>query len=212
MEEKIEEQQIEQFLVVPRSIIQNKELTIADRWVLARAFSFKEFFESPQNTADFLGLSVSAVQKSKQKLESLGYLIVIEDAGHGKRYKCDMEKVMNGTPKEPKERTQRSKDIDEAFDIWQEVLGTPLIKSNNKDRFALNSMLNRKDFDLEKLRYALMLVRESEKDKYKRFAIVDFQSLQRHYNELIAWARSKRTQQVERKKKTLIDLGGGEDE
>lgn len=110
--------------------------------------------------------------------------------------------------KEVKEvkRTQRSLDIDLAFDIWEEILGTPLTRGNGKERFAVNAILNRKDYDIEKLKYAIMLVRESDKDKYKRFSIYNFQTLQRHLDELVSWARGKKAQIENNRKSNLLDL------
>lgn len=102
-------------------------------------------------------------------------------------------------PKAPVEnsqpvRSQRSLEIDEAFRIWEEVMGYPL-QTNKTDRPAVHNMLQRKDMDLDKLRMLIVLVKKSQADRYKRFSITDFTSLKYKQNELIAWAHEKAAQQ-----------------
>lgn len=102
-------------------------------------------------------------------------------------------------PKAPVEnsqpvRSQRSLEIDEAFRIWEEVMGYPL-QTNKTDRPAVHNMLQRKDMDLDKLRMLILLVKKSQADRYKRFSITDFTSLRYKQNELIAWAHEKAAQQ-----------------
>lgn len=91
-------------------------------------------------------------------------------------------------------RSQRSLEIDEAFRIWEEVMGYPL-QANKTDRPAVHNMLQRKDMDLDKLRMLIVLVKKSQADRYKRFSITDFTSLKYKQNELIAWAHEKAAQQ-----------------
>lgn len=101
-------------------------------------------------------------------------------------------------PKAPVEnsviRSQRSLEIDEAFRMWQEIMGYPLTP-NKTDRPAVHNMLQRKDMDLDKLRMLILLVKKSQADRYKRFSITDFTSLRYKQNELIAWAHEKAAQQ-----------------
>ena len=91
-------------------------------------------------------------------------------------------------------RSQRSLDIDEAFVIWQEVMGYPLAVAN-KERMSINSILSRKGMDIDKLRLMVRLVAESQSDKYKRFSISSYTDLLYKTNELMAWAREKQAQQ-----------------
>ena len=91
-------------------------------------------------------------------------------------------------------RTQRSLDIDQAFIIWQEVMGYPL-QAGKKERLSINSILSRKGMDLEKLRLLVRLVAESQSDRYKRFSIASFTDLLYKTNDLMAWAREKQAQQ-----------------
>ena len=91
-------------------------------------------------------------------------------------------------------RSQRSLDIDEAFKIWEEVMDYPLV-ANKTDRHAVNSILSRKDMDMEKLRMLVALVKKSQTDRYKRFSITNYTDLMYKTNDLVAWAHEKAAQQ-----------------
>lgn len=91
------------------------------------------------------------------------------------------------------DRSQRSLDIDEAFQIWEEVMGYPLQK-NATDRRSVNAILNRKEMDMGKLRMLVELVKRSHTDKYKRFSISCYTDLLYKTNDLIAWAHEKAAQ------------------
>lgn len=97
-------------------------------------------------------------------------------------------------PVEEPVRTQRSLDIDQAFLMWEEVMGYPLHETK-KERFSVNTILRRKEMDLDKLRVMLRLVEASQHDKYKRFSISSFTDLMYKTNELRAWAKEKYAQQ-----------------
>jgi hypothetical protein len=84
-------------------------------------------------------------------------------------------------------------DIDQAFLIWEEVMGYPL-QAAKKERMSINSILSRKGMDLDKLRLMVRLVAESQSDKYKRFSISSYTDLLYKTNELMAWAREKQAQ------------------
>ena len=90
-------------------------------------------------------------------------------------------------------RTQRSLDIDQAFLIWEEVMGYPLAAAG-KERFSINSILSRKGMNLDKLRLMVRLVAESQSDRYKRFSISSYTDMLHKTNELMAWAREKHAQ------------------
>lgn len=80
------------FISVPFEIMLDERLTLADKFIYGRALFFHELFESVEKTAAFIGISVSQAQKSKLKLEKLGFLRCIEDTGRGKRYKAIYDK------------------------------------------------------------------------------------------------------------------------
>lgn len=89
---------------------------------------------------------------------------------------------------------KRNPDINEAFTIWEEVMGYPLHETT-KERFSINSILRRKEMDLDKLRMLIRLVEASQHDKYKRFSISSFTDLMYKTNDLMAWAKEKQAQQ-----------------
>jgi len=89
---------------------------------------------------------------------------------------------------------KRNQDINEAFVIWEEVMGYPLHETT-KERFSINSILRRKEMNLDKLRILIRLVEASQHDKYKRFSISSFTDLMYKTNELMAWAKEKQAQQ-----------------
>lgn len=76
------------FISVPFEAMLDERLTLADKFIYGRALFFHELFESVEKTAAFIGISVSQAQKSKLKLEKLGFLRCIEDTGRGKRYEA----------------------------------------------------------------------------------------------------------------------------
>lgn len=90
-------------------------------------------------------------------------------------------------------RTQRSLDIDQAFVIWEEIMGYPL-QANKTDRRSLQAILSRKGMDLDKLRLMVRLVAESQQDRYKRFSITSYTDLLYKTNDLMAWAHEKQAQ------------------
>lgn len=91
-------------------------------------------------------------------------------------------------------RTQRSVDIDECFAIFEEVLGMPPMGSTKDERFACNSLLQRKGMTPDKMRTILMVVRQADSDRYKRFSIGGFVDLRNEMPKLMAWAREKSAQ------------------
>lgn len=88
---------------------------------------------------------------------------------------------------------KKNPDIDQAFLMWEEVMGYPLHETK-KERFSVNTILRRKEMDLDKLRVMLRLVEASQHDKYKRFSISSFTDLMYKTNELRAWAKEKYAQ------------------
>ena len=72
------------YVVLTQDILCNKELAPSDKLVLARMSGFEIFFESPEATAELLGISADKVRKAKQKLEKLGYIETVQNSGRGK--------------------------------------------------------------------------------------------------------------------------------
>lgn len=74
------------YLAIPMPIMMNPELTLADKVVYGRAYSFESLFESPTQTSMALGISADQVRKSKRKLEKLGLLRCIKETYYGKAF------------------------------------------------------------------------------------------------------------------------------
>lgn len=105
----------------------------------------------------------------------------------------DTKVSLGESPKEVAVRSQRSLDIDQAFLIWEEVMGYSLQQST-KERQSINALLSRKEMTLDKLRNMIRLVEASQHDKYKRFSISSFTDLVYKTNDLKAWAKEKYAQ------------------
>lgn len=75
------------YVVITQSILGDARLNANDKIVLAHIAGFEEFFASNQATGEFLGLSERQVERSKQKLQRLGFIEVIKDTGRGRIYR-----------------------------------------------------------------------------------------------------------------------------
>ena len=85
-----EEQKRSKISIINGDILSDKNLTPSEKMVYARICYFELFFESPKETAEYLGLSEWAVKSAKRKLEQLGYIICVQDTGRGKQYIADI--------------------------------------------------------------------------------------------------------------------------
>ena len=74
------------FVVITQEILSDKKLNAIEKIILARICSFERFFEACSTTADELGTTELVVQRTKRKLAKLGYIVEVEDTGHGKVY------------------------------------------------------------------------------------------------------------------------------
>ena len=82
------------FIILTQNILGDQSLTPCDKLVLARITGFTTFYESNAATAEFLGIGEDTVKKSKQKLEKLGYIMLVADNGHGKRYAPNYNQIL----------------------------------------------------------------------------------------------------------------------
>lgn len=73
-------------VVIREDILSDEHLTPTDKIIYAWVCSFDEFSESPETTAELLGLKADTVRKAKAKLEKLGYIRCIRNTGRGKVY------------------------------------------------------------------------------------------------------------------------------
>lgn len=82
------------FILLTQNILGDQSLTPCDKLVLARITGFTTFYESNATTAEFLGIGEDTVKKSKQKLEKLGYILLVADNGHGKKYAPNYNQIL----------------------------------------------------------------------------------------------------------------------
>ena len=117
-------------VVIAESVLQDKGIPLVAKLVYARICYFDEFFESPEKTADYLGVSVSSVRKAKQTLEKRGYIKCIESTGRGKKYVAN---VHSGRLKIAKASLAKSANLAEKPTLeGEQNLPTSLAKSANQ--------------------------------------------------------------------------------
>jgi hypothetical protein len=145
--------------------------------------------------------AIRIVKNCKPTQKCLGRLRKNDKAAYAKMPNIDksIDKSIDIESKDsieelPLKVDKRNPNIDEAFAIWEEVMGYQLHQTT-KERFSVNSILRRKDMSLDKLRVLIRLVEASQHDKYKRFSISSFTDLMYKTNDLMAWAREKQAQQ-----------------
>lgn len=74
------------FVVMEQEILCRKDLSITAKLVYARMSGFKEFWESPEKTGEFLGKSAKTIIGARQELERKGFIKCIRNTGRGKAY------------------------------------------------------------------------------------------------------------------------------
>ena len=80
------------YLIMPISLLQCEKHSEAEKKVLARAMSFgsHRYYESIENSAKFLGMSESAVEKARAKFVKLGYFKKVDFRNNTTVYEvCD---------------------------------------------------------------------------------------------------------------------------
>lgn len=86
------------FIVLRKEVIDDKNLTMSEKFVYVRMCQFDEYFESCKEAGEILGLSAETVKKAKQKIVKLGYASELTNTGRGKVYKVydiDEQKRIN---------------------------------------------------------------------------------------------------------------------
>lgn len=102
---------------------------------------------------------------------------------------------------QPEKKVKKSsKEINEIFEYWEEIVGQKINSNIKSNRFAASNLL--KKFGEAKLKQLIVGVSKSHFDRYAP-RISDFRSLQSKVDELITWGR--RTA-VDRKSKTGVVL------
>lgn len=97
------ENKTEQFLMVPYTILQNKELKDSDKMTLALIYSFhnnnKEVYISNNKLGYMLGVSRTTASERVTKLETLGYIKCERIMVNGKERRTIIPLKMVGEPK-----------------------------------------------------------------------------------------------------------------
>lgn len=83
------------FVILTQDILACKELTTNEKLVFARISGFKEFFEAPEMTAEFLNISIDTVRAAKQKLVKLGFILELTNTGRGKIYAPNLNALLS---------------------------------------------------------------------------------------------------------------------
>ena len=86
-----EEMERSEVVVINGAILRDQRLTAQEKIVYSRIAFFKEYFESAEAAAKFLGMKPQTVQRAKRSLEALGYIKCIKNTGRGKVYMSDIE-------------------------------------------------------------------------------------------------------------------------
>lgn len=126
------------FIVIPEYILGLKELNPTDKLVYARIVGFKEYYESQEHCAEFLGVSSRMVAEAKRKLEKLGLIKCVRNTGRGKIYNVDLNQdFQNLDDRVPKNGEQTSK-------IWISDLQNldTYNKVNNKEDNKVNKYIS----------------------------------------------------------------------
>ena len=93
----------EQFVMVPYTILQNKELKDSDKMTLALIYSFhnnnKQVYISNSKLGEMLGISRTAASERVTKLETLGYIKCERVMVNGKERRTILPLKMVGEPK-----------------------------------------------------------------------------------------------------------------
>jgi DNA-binding Lrp family transcriptional regulator len=96
------EDKTEQFLMVPYTILQNKELKDSDKMTLALIYSFhnnkKEMYMSNNRLGYMLGVSRTTASERVTKLETLGYIKCERVMVNGKERRTIVPLRMVGSP------------------------------------------------------------------------------------------------------------------
>ena len=140
------------YLVLPYAILGNKDLSMQEKFVLARIAGFRVFFESSQATAEFLGLSALVVERAKRNLVKLGYVEELANTGRGKVYRAvdiyDMldrldQKVISDLTKKsyqtlPKSKTENKVEnkVENNSDSKESLGESPSDESKEKETFG----------------------------------------------------------------------------
>lgn len=124
-------------VVIREDILSDEHLTPADKLIYARISAFENYFESAEACAELLRVSVSAVQKAKAKLETLGYITCVKNTGRGKVYRTNLDWLSDSQDlpiRLVKSANHNSKICEHSIDKEEiEILDTKVSKAQSHD-------------------------------------------------------------------------------
>lgn len=82
----------ERYVLVPQSILKDKKLNCVQKLVYASMFNYEEYWETPESSAENLGLTVRQVMEARRYLENEGYIVCLRNTGRGKVYSVVLHK------------------------------------------------------------------------------------------------------------------------
>lgn len=208
------------YVVIEQEILCRSDLSIMAKLVYARASGFKEFFESPQKTAEFFGKSTSSIMAARQELEKKGLLKCVRNTGRGKAYRIvrlaeieesDYQKSVSLTnknllaynKKENKEENITNKLVigetpketygNEAINYFFDLFKREFgyeMKQSQANRRAVYNFIRAKNKGPAWLEKMMVVWYNSREDKFSP-RICDFADLQAKQNALMEWAQRK---------------------
>lgn len=213
-----EESKPQLYVVVEQEILCRKDLSIMAKLVYARMSGFKEFFESPEKTAEFFGKSASSIIGARQELEKKGLIECIRNTGRGKVYRVvrlaeicysDYQKSSSQTTKnlvaynkvenkdyivlDKSKRTESetygNEEINQAFERFRQIFGYEM-KQTQANRRAVYNFIRAKNKGADWLEKMMILWYNSRGDKFSP-RISDFADLQAKQNALMEWGQRK---------------------
>ena len=126
-------------VVIREDILSDEHLTPADKLIYARISAFENYFESAEACAELLRVSVSAVQKAKAKLETLGYITCIKNTGRGKVYRTNLDWLSDSQDlpiRLVKSANHNSKICEHSIDKEEIELDTKVSKAQQPEEFG----------------------------------------------------------------------------
>ena len=85
----------QRYIIVPQEILQDKKLNIVQKLVYASMFNYEEYWETPESSAENLGLTVRQVMDARRFLETEGYIKCVRNTGRGKVYTAELRKSVS---------------------------------------------------------------------------------------------------------------------
>ncbi len=196
---------------IPAAIMEDEDLTIAERMLYAEIASYKKCFASNAFFAERLKLTERSIQRYKKRLVVKGYIVI--EKFDGRRQFCrvchdnsvtpattelsPIKKSINKNKTVSKETggdasstmTQFGKpEVNELLAYWKEIMGYEITSRRQMNRYAANNLL--KAHPLEAVRTLVRVAAAARSDEYAP-RVADFCDLHAKRNQLILWAQKQ---------------------